>query len=67
MDIVATIDQRIIELRTKHQELALSEHRHRINELQRLRAHLLLTTEKENPCYLRNPSGLPTATTSLGS
>lgn len=67
MDIVAIIDLRITELRTKYKEEALGEYRYRINELQRLREHLLNTTEKENPCYLRNPSGLPTATTSHGS
>ena len=67
MDIVATIDQRINELRTKNKENFQAEYRYRINELQRLREHLLNTTEKENPCYLRNPSGLPTATTSHGS
>lgn len=63
MDIVATIDQRINELRTKNKENFQAEYRYRINELQRLREHLLITSEKENPCYLRNPSGLPTVTT----
>jgi len=67
MDIVATIDLRITELRTRYKQEALAEYRYRINELQRLREHLLNTTEKENPCYLRNPSGLHTATTSHGS
>lgn len=67
MDIVATIDLRITELRTKYKDNALAEYRYRINELQRLREHLLITSEKENPCYLRNPSGLHTATTSHGS
>lgn len=64
MDIVATIDQRINELRTKYKEEALGEYCYRINELQRLREHLLITSEKENPCYLQNPSGLHTVTTS---
>jgi len=67
MDIVATIDLRITELRTKYKDNALGEYRYRINELQRLREHLLITSEKENLCYLRNPSGLHTATTSHGS
>lgn len=64
MAIVKTIDLRIDELRTKYREDGLAEWRYRINELQRLREHLLITTEKDNPCYLRNPSGLHTATTS---
>ena len=67
MDIVATIDRRITELRTRYKQEALAEYRYRINELQRLREHLLNTSEKENPCYLKNPSGLHTATTSHGS
>jgi len=67
MDIVATIDLRITELRTRYKQEALAEYRYRINELQRLREHLLITTEKENQCYLQNPSGLRTATTSHGS
>ena len=67
MDIVATIDLRITELRTKYKDNALAEYRYRMNELVRLREHLLITSEKENPCYLRNPSGLPIATTSHGS
>lgn len=67
MDIVATIDLRITELRTKYKDNALAEYRYRINELQRLREHLLITSEKENPCYLRNPSGLHTVTISDGS
>ncbi len=64
MAIVTTIDQRIAELRTRYRDDGKAEWRYRINELQRLRENLLITTEKENPCYLRNPSGLPTATTS---
>lgn len=64
MAIVKTIDLRIDELRTKYREDGLAEWRYRINELQRLREHLLNTTEKDNPCYLRNPSGLHIATTS---
>lgn len=64
MAIVTTIDQRIEELRTRYRADGLAEWRYRINELQRLREHLLITTEKDNPCFLRNPSGLHTATTS---
>lgn len=64
MAVVMTIDKRIEELRTRYRDDGRAEWRYRINELQRLREHLLLTTEKDNPCYLRNPSGLHTATTS---
>ena len=58
------IDKRIADLRERYKQDAKIEWHYRINELRRIREHLLLTTEKENPCYLRNPSGLPIATTS---
>lgn len=58
------IDDRISQLRERNKNNPDIENRHRINELRRLREHLLLTTEKDNPCYLRNPSGLPIAITS---
>lgn len=56
MDIIETLDNRIIELRKRFKDTGESEWRYRINELQRVRELLLITNEKENPCYLRNPS-----------
>jgi hypothetical protein len=58
------IDTRIAELRDKYKQDGNSEWHIRINELRRIREHLLVTTEKDNPCYLRNPSGLHIAITS---
>jgi len=56
--MIEYIDARIAELRQRYWDNPNIEWRYRINELRRLREHLLLTSEKDNPKYLRNPSGL---------
>ena len=65
MDIMETIDNRIGELRVRFRQTGESEWRFRINELQRIRELLIITTEKDHPCYQKNPSQR-IATTSRG-